>query len=68
VVLDRAPAAARLDREHLCLTNAVKHFHHTDRGKRRLHRTPQAAHIPACRPWLEAELTAVAGVRRPPRR
>ncbi|MGH3339997.1 MAG: uracil-DNA glycosylase family protein, partial [Propionibacteriaceae bacterium] len=41
------------------VTNAVKHFRFTERGKRRIHATPQIGHIKACRPWLEAELTLV---------
>ena len=41
------------------VTNAVKHFRFTERGKRRIHATPQVSHIQACRPWLEAELTNV---------
>ena len=58
-VLDRALDDAHLDRDTLYVTNAVKHFRHEDRGKRRLHKTPQAAHITACRPWLAAELRVV---------
>jgi len=38
------------------LTNVVKHFKWTARGKRRLHEKPDAREIAACRPWLEAEL------------
>jgi DNA polymerase len=41
------------------LTNAVKHFKWRPRGKRRLHVTPRAGEIQACKPWLEAELEAV---------
>ena len=41
------------------VTNAVKHFRFTERGKRRIHATPQMSHIKACRPWLEAEVTVV---------
>ncbi|MGD9735571.1 MAG: UdgX family uracil-DNA binding protein [Solirubrobacterales bacterium] len=41
------------------LTNAVKHFKWRPRGKRRLHQTPRAGEIEACRPWLGAELEAV---------
>jgi DNA polymerase len=41
------------------LTNAVKHFHHEMRGKRRIHQKPAVAHITACRPWLEAEVAVV---------
>jgi DNA polymerase len=40
-------------------TNAVKHFKHERRGKRRLHKKPNAAEIEACHPWLEAELRAL---------
>jgi uracil-DNA glycosylase len=38
------------------VTNAVKHFKFTERGKRRIHQKPQRAEIVACRPWLVAEL------------
>jgi len=58
-MLDRALDDAGLDRDKLYVTNAVKHFHFTQRGKRRLHQTPQAGHISACRPWLGAEVAAV---------
>ena len=37
------------------LTNAVKHFKWEPRGKRRLHKTPNAGEVTACRWWLEAE-------------
>ena len=46
-------------REDVYVTNAVKHFRFTERGKRRIHATPQVGHIRACLPWLEAELTLV---------
>jgi len=42
------------------VTNAVKHFRFTMRGKRRIHQTPDAVHIAACKPWLSAELRSVA--------
>lgn len=60
-VLDRALADAGLERGEVYLTNAVKHFRWTPapRGKRRIHATPEARHITACRPWLSAELAAV---------
>ena len=48
-----------MPREDVYVTNAVKHFRFTERGKRRIHATPQVTHIKACRPWLEAELTLV---------
>lgn len=61
-VLADALEAAGLDAGSVYLTNAVKHFRHTerpDRGRRRLHKTPDVAHVRACLPWLEAELAAV---------
>jgi DNA polymerase len=58
-LLARALEEAGLDRRELYLTNAVKHFRFTPRGKRRIHQTPDLAHITACRPWVEAELSAV---------
>jgi DNA polymerase len=59
-LLDRALAEAGLERERVYLTNAVKHFKWQARGKRRLHARPSASEIRACRPWLEAELLALA--------
>jgi DNA polymerase len=41
------------------VTNAVKHFKFTARGKRRIHGKPSARQIKACRPWLDAELELV---------
>jgi DNA polymerase len=54
-VLDRALAEAGADRRALYVTNAVKHFKHTLRGKRRLHKTPDRGEVLACRWWLEGE-------------
>lgn len=54
-VLDAALEAARIDREDVFVTNAVKHFKHEPRGKRRLHKTPSAGEVSACRWWLDAE-------------
>jgi DNA polymerase len=54
-VLDRALTAAAIDRDHVYVTNAVKHFKWTPRGKRRLHQTPNQTEVQACRPWLERE-------------
>ncbi|MFI6759585.1 UdgX family uracil-DNA binding protein [Micromonospora sp. NPDC050417] len=54
-VLRRAVDDAGLEPRQLYLSNAVKHFRHTVRGKRRLHQTPDQVHIVACRPWLVAE-------------
>lgn len=58
-LLDEALAAAGADREVVYLTNAVKHFRHEQRGKRRLHVKPDLSHLVACHPWLEAELEVV---------
>ena len=58
-LLDRALDDAGLDRGDLYLTNAVKHFRFEQRGKRRLHRNPEAAHVDACRPWLAREIAAL---------
>ena len=58
-LLARAVAAAGLDEVPRWTTNAVKHFRFTERGKRRIHEKPSAAHSTACRPWLAAELAAV---------
>jgi uracil-DNA glycosylase len=58
-LLDRALDAAGVDREHLYVTNAVKHFKWQLRGKRRLHKTPAQREIDACHQWLEREIEAV---------
>jgi uracil-DNA glycosylase len=60
-LLDKALAEAGIDRDSVYVTNAVKHFKFTktERGKRRIHKTPSRTEVVACRPWLIAELTAV---------
>ncbi|HYH45675.1 MAG TPA: UdgX family uracil-DNA binding protein, partial [Thermoanaerobaculia bacterium] len=58
-VLDEALAAAGIDRRRAYVTNVVKHFKWTPRGKARIHQSPNAAEQWACRPWLEAELAVV---------
>jgi len=55
-VLDRALVEAGLPRDGVYVTNAVKHFKFIRTPKRRIHQTPNASEIGACRPWLEAEL------------
>ena len=55
-LLDAALDAAGIDRRLAYVTNVVKHFKGEPRGKVRLHKTPNAGEIHACRPWLEAEL------------
>jgi uracil-DNA glycosylase len=58
-VLDKALEEAGIDRRRAYLTNVVKHFKWTGKGKRRIHQKPNAEEIRACRPWLDAELAAV---------
>ncbi len=54
-VLDEAIADAGMIRKHVFVTNAVKHFKFTPRGKRRLHKKPNAHEIDRCRWWLDLE-------------
>jgi uracil-DNA glycosylase len=54
-ILDRAIADAGLDRVRIFVTNAVKHFKFEERGKRRLHKRPNAYEIDRCRWWLDQE-------------
>jgi uracil-DNA glycosylase len=58
-LLRRALDAAEIDAEATYITNAVKHFKWRARGKRRLHQTPRAGEVEACKPWLLAEVEAV---------
>ncbi|HTY66573.1 MAG TPA: UdgX family uracil-DNA binding protein [Alphaproteobacteria bacterium] len=58
-LLDRCLAEAGIARDKAYVTNVVKHFKWTPRGKRRMHSKPNAMEIRACRPWLDAEISAV---------
>ncbi len=58
-LLDKALAEAGIPRDDVYVTNAVKHFKWEPRGKRRIHKKPNAMEIAACRPWLDAELDQV---------
>ena len=58
-LLDQALKAAGIDREQTYVTNVVKHFKFTVRGKRRIHEKPGALEISACLPWLQAEIALV---------
>ena len=58
-LLEKALDEAAIDRRRVYVTNAVKHFRFTVRGKRRLHEKPNAAQVRACRPWLESEIEVV---------
>jgi uracil-DNA glycosylase len=59
-LLDQALDRAGIDRRKAYVTNVVKHFKWEPRGKRRIHKTPNAEEIAACRPWLNAEIAALA--------
>jgi uracil-DNA glycosylase len=54
-ILDRAIADAGIDRVKIFVTNAVKHFKFEQRGKRRLHKRPNAYEVDRCRWWLDQE-------------
>ena len=58
-LLDRALEEAGIERRLAYVTNAVKHFKWTARGKRRIHAKPTWSESVACRPWVEAELAVV---------
>lgn len=59
VLLDKALDEAGIDRSQVYITNVVKHFKWEPRGKRRIHKKPNAVEVTACRPWLEAEIRVV---------
>jgi probable DNA metabolism protein len=54
-MMDRAMEEAGIDRRTVYVTNAVKHFKFTPRGKRRIHQTPEVPEIQACSFWLDVE-------------
>jgi uracil-DNA glycosylase family protein len=58
-LLDQAMEEAGIDRRKTYVTNVVKHFKWTPRGKRRIHAKPNWSEIAACQPWLDAELEVV---------
>jgi uracil-DNA glycosylase len=58
-ILDQALEQAEIERADAYVTNVVKHFKWTPKGKRRIHQAPKAEEIKACAPWLEAELDVV---------
>jgi uracil-DNA glycosylase family protein len=60
-LLQRALDETGVDRGDVYVTNAVKHFRFTQEGpgKRRIHQTPDLAHLEACKPWLVAEMRLV---------
>ena len=58
-ILDQALAQAGIERDAVYITNAVKHFKWTRKGKLRIHQKPRADEIAACRPWLDAEIALI---------
>ncbi|MFL5284052.1 MAG: UdgX family uracil-DNA binding protein, partial [Rhodopila sp.] len=54
-IMDRAMEEAGIDRRTIYVTNAVKHFKFTPRGRRRIHQTPDVSEIQACSVWLDTE-------------
>ena len=58
-LFDNALDEAGIDRKQTYVTNVVKHFKWEPRGKRRIHKKPNAVEIAACRPWLESEIALV---------
>jgi uracil-DNA glycosylase family protein len=59
-LLDKALIEAGVDRKRVYVTNAVKHFKFEPRGKRRLHKRPNASEIKICRRWLFEEIEAIS--------
>ena len=58
-LLRDALGEAGIDPDDVYMTNAVKHFKWSERGKRRIHEKPNRLEIAACRVWLEQEIEAV---------
>jgi uracil-DNA glycosylase len=58
-LFDRLLEEAGINRKEVYVSNVVKHFKWEPRGKRRIHKTPNAREIAACKPWLEAEIAVV---------
>jgi uracil-DNA glycosylase family protein len=58
-ILHKAMEELSIDPATVFVTNAVKHFKFTQRGKLRLHQSPRMSEITACRPWLLAEIQTV---------
>lgn len=58
-LLARALSEAGIDKQDVYVTNAVKHFKFEERGKRRIHKKPNAFEVHACSPWLESEISQI---------
>ena len=61
-VFDTALEKAGIDRSEVYVTNAVKHFKFVQRGKRRIHQTPDAGEVQVCKWWVDQERDLI----RPP--
>jgi DNA polymerase len=58
-MLEKGLVEAGIAREKVYVTNVVKHFKFEERGKRRIHKKPDAVEIGACKPWLQSEVMVV---------
>src|SRR6202012_5956226 len=58
-LFERALAEAGIARQGIYVTNAVKHFKFEPRGKRRIHKKPNAGEVSKCRWWLEQEIAVI---------
>jgi DNA polymerase len=58
-VLDQALESVGIERSDTYVTNVVKHFKWEAKGKRRMHKKPNAREIAACLPWLEKEIELI---------
>jgi DNA polymerase len=58
-LFDRALGEAGIERSRVYVTNAVKHFKFTPRGKKRIHQKPNAREVEHCRWWLDRELALI---------
>ena len=58
-MLDQVMEQVGLPRDRVYVTNAVKHFKFTMRGKRRIHQKPTVGEVEACRPWLVEEFELI---------
>lgn len=59
-ILNASLIMAGIDRDRCYITNTVKHFKFTQRGKRRLHSKPNAGEIQRCSWWLRSEIKLIA--------
>jgi uracil-DNA glycosylase family protein len=58
-ILDDALQELKLERRSIYVTNAVKHFKHEQRGKRRIYKHPNRSELEQCRWWLDRELVLI---------